>query len=114
MNKRGRYEAVRGKENRSKEKNSKEKNRKERKQNNLTGIFIGNAKGFGFVRPENEEEEDIFVSEENIGNAFHMDTVQVQILREGSSEHRTTGPGATADWAHGLQSPSSSPLSTWP
>ena len=91
INKRGRYEAVRGKENRSKEKNSKEKNRKERKQNNLTGTFIGNAKGFGFVRPENEEEEDIFVSEENIGNAFHMDTVQVQILREGSSEHRREG-----------------------
>lgn len=45
----------------------------------LTGKFIGNARGFGFVETE-DSEEDIFISEANQGNALHGDTVQVSLL----------------------------------
>ena len=40
------------------------------------GIFIGNARGFGFVELE-EEEEDIFIPADRTGTAMHMDRVQV-------------------------------------
>ncbi len=45
----------------------------------LTGIFISNAKGFGFVEVEGRE-EDLFIPEDRTGGAFHMDTVQVAML----------------------------------
>ena len=44
-----------------------------------TGTFVAHARGFGFVEIEGQE-EDIFISEENIHGAFHGDTVQVRIL----------------------------------
>lgn len=45
----------------------------------LTGTFIGNARGFGFVEIEGRE-EDLYVPEEMVNNAFHMDRVQVELL----------------------------------
>ena len=42
----------------------------------LTGIFTVNAKGFGFVQVE-EEEEAYYIARENTGGAFPMDTVQI-------------------------------------
>lgn len=45
----------------------------------LTGIFISNAKGFGFVEIEGWE-EDLFIPEDKTGGAFHKDTVQVALL----------------------------------
>jgi len=42
------------------------------------GIFIANPRGFGFVEVEGRE-EDIFIPEDCVGNAFHSDTVQVAI-----------------------------------
>ncbi len=44
----------------------------------LTGIFIGNAKGFGFV--EIEGQEDLFIPEALTNGAFHRDLVQVALL----------------------------------
>ena len=44
----------------------------------LTGTFISNAKGFGFVEVEGRE-EDLFIPEDKLGGAFHMDTVQVAL-----------------------------------
>ena len=44
-----------------------------------TGLFIGNARGFGFVEIEGRE-EDIFIPEEHTGGAIHHDTVEVEIL----------------------------------
>lgn len=41
------------------------------------GVFTGHPRGFGFVSIEGEE--DIFISERDRNNAFHMDTVQVSI-----------------------------------
>ncbi len=45
----------------------------------LTGTFISNAKGFGFVEIEGRE-EDLFIPEDKTGGAFHKDTVQVSLL----------------------------------
>lgn len=41
-----------------------------------TGVFVGNAKGFGFVEIE-DSEEDIFIPENATAGALHGDTVQV-------------------------------------
>lgn len=46
----------------------------------LTGTFQANARGFGFVLQEGED-EDIFVSEENIGGAFQGDEVEFIITK---------------------------------
>lgn len=45
----------------------------------LTGTFISNAKGFGFVEIEGRE-EDLFVPEDRVNGAFHKDLVQVALL----------------------------------
>lgn len=42
----------------------------------LTGTFISNAKGFGFVEVEGRE-DDLFIPLEKVGGAFHKDLVQV-------------------------------------
>lgn len=43
-----------------------------------SGTFIGNAKGFGFVEIEGEQ-EDIFIPEFAVNGAFHGDTVLVRV-----------------------------------
>ena len=45
----------------------------------IIGQYTGNAKGFGFVTVEGRD-EDIFIPEENTNGAFHLDTVQVELL----------------------------------
>lgn len=45
----------------------------------LTGRFVGNQKGFGFVEIEGEE-QDLYVSESHVNGAMHGDTVQVTLL----------------------------------
>jgi len=45
----------------------------------LTGTFIGNARGFGFVEIEGRE-EDLYVPEGMVNNAFHLDRVQVELM----------------------------------
>lgn len=45
----------------------------------LTGTFISNAKGFGFVEIEGRE-EDLYIPEDKTGGAFHKDTVEVVLL----------------------------------
>ncbi len=45
----------------------------------LTGTFISNAKGFGFVEMEGKE-EDLYIPEDKTGGAFHKDTVEVVLL----------------------------------
>lgn len=45
----------------------------------LTGTFISNAKGFGFVEIEGRE-EDLYIPEDKTGGAFHKDTVEVSLL----------------------------------
>ncbi len=45
----------------------------------LTGTFISNAKGFGFVEIEGWD-EDLFIPENKTNGAFHKDIVQVALL----------------------------------
>ncbi len=47
--------------------------------NIVTGVFVGNARGFGFVEVEGRE-EDLFIPEDNVNGAYHNDTVQAKIL----------------------------------
>lgn len=53
----------------------------------ITGTFIGNVQGFGFVDVEGEE-EDIFISESQINGAMHGDLVQVALLDSKTSGGR--------------------------
>ncbi|MEJ8734299.1 ribonuclease R [Mediterraneibacter sp. ICN-202921] len=53
----------------------------------LTGIFQANARGFGFVIQENDT-EDIFISEENTGGAFQGDEVECIILKSPEGRRR--------------------------
>lgn len=55
-------------------------------ENIVTGTFISNAKGFGFVEAEGRE-EDLFIPEEFVNGAFHNDTVQAR-LRPGQRGKR--------------------------
>lgn len=45
----------------------------------ITGTFISNQKGFGFVEVEGRE-DDLFVPEDKVHGAFHLDTVAVKLL----------------------------------
>lgn len=45
----------------------------------LTGTFISNGRGFGFVEVEGEE-EDYYVPENKVHGAFHEDLVQIVLL----------------------------------
>ena len=45
----------------------------------ITGTFISNQKGFGFVEVEGRE-DDLFVPEDKVHGAFHLDTVAVRLL----------------------------------
>ena len=51
------------------------------KKNLVTGKMLGNTAGFGFVRPENEEGEDIYVHGNNMNGAMHGDKVIVRMSR---------------------------------
>lgn len=55
--------------------------------NILFGVFISNAKGFGFVSVEGEE-EDFFVAGENRSGAVHLDQVQIEPLPSQSGRRR--------------------------
>ena len=57
--------------------------------NILLGTYEGNARGFGFVSVEGEE-EDIFISESHANGALNGDTVQV-VLRSSKSGRRREG-----------------------
>ena len=56
---------------------------KEKKKNYITGQFISNPRGFGFVEVDGSD-EDIYIPEEYVHGAFHTDTVEVEILPEST------------------------------
>jgi len=45
----------------------------------VTGTFISNQKGFGFVEAEGRE-DDLFIPADKVHGAFHLDTVAVKLL----------------------------------
>ena len=55
----------------------------------VTGKFIGNARGFGFVELSKEEgEKDIFIAEENINGAMDGDQVTAAIIQEDTGKRK--------------------------
>ena len=58
------------------------------RMNLLRGKFIGNAKGFGFVAPEEEGMDDIYIAPHEINGALNGDIVLVRILKESSGDRR--------------------------
>lgn len=54
------------------------------------GIFRGTTKGFGFVTVEGME-KDVYIAEYNIGQAFHEDKVEIQIIRPASGTKSAEG-----------------------
>ena len=59
-----------------KDKNKKDKNKKEQPEGiQAEGTFIGHPKGFGFVEIEGQD-EDIFIPGENVNGAFQGDEVE--------------------------------------
>lgn len=65
----------------------------------VTGTFLGNARGYGFVAVEGEE-RDIFIPADFVNGAFYLDQVKVAI-RPTSSGKRKEGEIA-AVLSHGL------------
>ena len=53
----------------------------------ITGTFISNAKGFGFVEVEGWE-EDLYIPEDKTNGAFHKDKVQVALLGEKTGKRQ--------------------------
>ena len=58
------------------------------RMNLLRGKFIGHAKGFGFVTPEEEGMDDIFIPPHEINGALNGDTVLIRVLKETSGDRR--------------------------
>ena len=68
-----------------KDKNKKDKNKKEQQEGTQAeGTFIGHPKGFGFVEIEGQD-EDIFIPESDTGTAMHQDKVRI-IIRDDKKE----------------------------
>ena len=65
------------------------KNRKyiKGKSSFIKGIYRANARGFGFVQVEGEDEE-IFISKDYVNGAFHGDTVELILLPKSSGKRK--------------------------
>lgn len=57
----------------------------------IKGTVVANPKGFVFVKPENDEVDDIFVAAKDVGGAVHGDTVLVRIISKPKSKNRKKG-----------------------
>lgn len=70
----------------------------------LTGTFISNARGFGFVEIEGND-RDLFIPEEEVNGAFHKDKVQVKLLSgalSGAQSGKRQEARVTAILGHGI------------
>ena len=110
VDRKGRYEKVKGKWKKKKDdryyddrreeygseygrkkKNKKDKNKKEQPEGiQAEGTFIGHPKGFGFVEIEGQD-EDIFIPESDTGTAMHQDKVRIIIRNDKKEGKRQEG-----------------------
>lgn len=58
------------------------------RMNLLRGKFIGHAKGFGFVTPEEEGMDDVFIPPHEVNGALNGDIVLIRVLKESSGDRR--------------------------
>ena len=74
-----------------KDKNKKDKNKKEQPEGiQAEGTFIGHPKGFGFIEIEGQD-EDIFIPESDTGTAMHQDKVRIIIRNDKKEGKRQEG-----------------------
>ena len=64
--------------------------KKENLENCLSGTFIGNEKGFGFVKLEGEDDE-VYISRGNTKDALNGDKVLIKIINEDIEANRREG-----------------------
>ena len=53
----------------------------------LEGTFVAHPKGFGFVELE-DQEEDLYIPQDDTMGAFHKDRVQVKVKEERTGQRR--------------------------
>ena len=70
-----------------------------RKAEGITGTFISNPRGFGFVEVEGLD-QDLYIPESGVNHAFHMDKVQVALLETQNGKRQEAK--ITAVLSHGL------------
>lgn len=58
------------------------------RMNQMRGRFIGHAKGFGFVVPETEGMDDIFIPPPATNGAMNGDTVMIEVNEESFGDRR--------------------------
>ena len=68
----------------------------------LTGTFISNAKGFGFVEVEGRQ-EDLFIPEGETKGAFHGDLVSVELLSKEALHGKRQEAKVTEILSHGIK-----------
>jgi ribonuclease R len=61
------------------------------RMNLLSGSYVGNSRGFGFVVPEREDREDIFIPSGNENGAFNGDFVIVRVNKKVFDDRRAEG-----------------------
>ena len=57
----------------------------------IEGIFEASERGFGFVRPDDENEKDIFIPPADVKGAWDGDKVQVRLVSRGDEKHSPEG-----------------------
>lgn len=58
------------------------------RMNLLRGKFIGHSKGYGFVTPDEEGLDDIFIPPHEVNGALNGDIVLIRVLKESSGDRR--------------------------
>ncbi|MDM5250108.1 MULTISPECIES: ribonuclease R [unclassified Lysinibacillus] len=58
------------------------------RMNLLRGKFIGHAKGFGFVTPDIEGMDDVFIPPHEVNGAINGDIVLIRVLKESFGDRR--------------------------
>jgi len=57
------------------------------KTERIIGTFISNQRGFGFVEVDGRE-EDLYIPEDKVNGAYHLDTVEVVLLRKPAGKRQ--------------------------
>jgi len=57
----------------------------------IEGVFEANERGFGFVRPDDENEKDIFIPPADVKGAWNGDRVEVRLVSRGDEKHSPEG-----------------------
>ena len=58
-----------------------------------TGRLQGNARGFGFLIPDDKEQKDVYISAENLHGAMHNDRVMIRLLGIEEMEYSRSAEG---------------------